>query len=178
MVTEKWRAVPGFDAYEVSDLGRVRSLDRTVVRSDGALCKRRGRMLTGSIGKNGYRTFTLYRGGAVKHPAYGHRLVLLAFAGQPMAGQEGCHIDGDRLNNRLQNLRWGTRSENARDRFGTRTDPRGEGSNTAKLRASDVIEIRGRLAAGEPQDYIAGLHGVSQSSISLIHLRKRWGHIA
>lgn len=44
-----------------------------------------------------------------------HRLVMLAFVGEPLPGQEVCHIDGDPGNNRPENLRYGSRSENVLD---------------------------------------------------------------
>ncbi|MGX9346643.1 NUMOD4 motif-containing HNH endonuclease [Microbacterium sp. KNMS] len=117
MNQELWRAIPGYEGlYEVSSAGEVRSLDR-VRASDGALI--RGRVLSqGQYG--GYRQVNLSRGGVVtKHRI--HSLVLSTFVGPRPHGAEGCHNDGDPSNNRLENLRWGSRSANAIDsvRHGT-----------------------------------------------------------
>lgn len=103
-VTENWKPVVGFEGrYEVSDLGRVRTLLRIP------------KLIRGVPSHNGYPRVCLSRGPAkedhVSHVV--HRLVLVAFVGPPAAGQECDHINGDRADARLANLRWVTRSENA-----------------------------------------------------------------
>ena len=109
-MSETWKPISGYEGcYEVSDLGRVRSLDR---QSHGF---RAGRMLKQNIGVgNGYLYVTLYRK-PHKRRANVHTLVLEAFAGPRPDGMEACHNDGDRTNPRLSNLRWGTHSENIYD---------------------------------------------------------------
>lgn len=123
---EEWRAIPGYEGiYEVSDYGRVRSLDRIVLRSNGHCRLQRGRLLRLMDDGRGYRAVTLSRGGRTETGRV-HRLVLLAFVGAPEYGQEGCHGNGDRADNRLANLRWGTHSENVRDsiKHGTHSEVR------------------------------------------------------
>jgi hypothetical protein len=113
---EQWRAVVGFeDLYEVSDEGRVRSLDRLV------RCGKKGgmRLVPGQMMKffqhtYGYPMAQLSgRAGDKRHLV--HHLVLEAFVGPCPEGQEGLHWDDDPTNNTLTNLRWGTRSENKYD---------------------------------------------------------------
>lgn len=124
-MTETWRAVVGFEgSYEVSDLGRVRSLAREVE------CRSRNgsrfvRNIPGKIKATkrhpfGYHELQLYRDGK-RTDALVHALVLTAFVGPCPPGQECCHRDGDPSNNALSNLRWDTRNENHRDavRHGT-----------------------------------------------------------
>jgi hypothetical protein len=118
-IAEKWLAVPGYvGAYEVSSLGRVRSLNRITDRGR----RWRGRLMTPSVMDNGYHTVTLWRNGAQKS-ALVHRLVLSAFVGTPPEGHEGLHRDGNRSNNRLENLSWGTHSENQFDQVAHGTHP-------------------------------------------------------
>lgn len=110
---EEWRPVPGFEgAYEVSDRGRVRSLDRIVTDKSGIKQRRQGRILALTADRGGYLSVRLGRAKTVKV----HRLVLGAFVGPAPEGQECCHNDGNPANNHLGNLRWGSRSENALDR--------------------------------------------------------------
>lgn len=115
MAEERWLPIPGYEGlYEVSDLGNIRSLDRTVKRSDGKLRRFKGKAITPTI-VNGRARVTLPGNPRRKHRV--HRLVLLAFVGPPPPGTEACHSpDPDPLNNRLENLRWDTSSENMRDR--------------------------------------------------------------
>lgn len=117
---ERWLPVPGYEgSYDVSDKGRVRSVTREVSRSDGTKQKLSGKMLSpgnhrvdGAL--SGKKVVSLRRDGHAKM-YYVHRLVLLAFVGQPPHGTEGCHRDDNGANNDLSNLYWGTRSENLYD---------------------------------------------------------------
>lgn len=110
---ERWRAIPGQEGhYEVSDLGRVRSIDRTITASTGVRYRKRGRMLSPAPSTGGHLMLHL-RG---RQGFLIHRLVLLAFVGPPPPGTECCHGPGGPADNRLVNLRWDTRVENMADR--------------------------------------------------------------
>lgn len=111
MTEEKWRPVVGYaGAYEVSDAGRVRSVDRRDMR--GRFIK--GRVLKVRLLPNGRPRITLALDGS-RVDAYTYRLVLEAFQGPCPPGMEALHWDDDISNNTLANLRWGTRTENMRD---------------------------------------------------------------
>jgi hypothetical protein len=112
-MTETWMPVHGFEGlYEVSDLGNVRSFARGWD----------GRPLRSSPNGRGYMSVNFWKGNrATSHRV--HRLVLEAFVGLPPDGMEGCHNDGNKRNNQLSNLRWDTRSANARDKGRHGNDP-------------------------------------------------------
>lgn len=119
MSTEQWRAVSGYEGmYEVSDLGRVRSLDRLVrsKKSATGFALRRGRVLRPRRKPSGHIQVSLSRASAVVD-VHVHRLVLEAFAGKCPPGLEALHADDVPENNMLTNLRWGTRAENIADRI-------------------------------------------------------------
>lgn len=117
-MSEEWRPIPGFDGYEASNQGRVRSVERTVLTRNGQNRTYRGHVLSPSVNVNGYLKLGL------KGRTYRvHRLVALAFLGEPGPGMDACHNDGNRLNNRASNLRWDTRSANLFDRNKHGTDP-------------------------------------------------------
>lgn len=109
---EQWLPVPGYAHYEVSDQGRVRSIDRVVQGRWGPLAKK-GRILQQSD-QGRYLVVTLYRD---KRPKLFlvQWLVLLAFVGPRPEKLEALHYDDDPHNNRLTNLRWGTPGDNAQD---------------------------------------------------------------
>lgn len=118
---ERWLPVVGYEGYyEVSDMGCVRSLDRIVRLSDGRDRPMKGRHLALSPHPKGYATVKLSVDG-IRYTAMVHRLVLDAFVGPRPDGMEVCHNDGDPSNNRLDNLRYASRSENRLDsvRHGT-----------------------------------------------------------
>lgn len=107
MSTETWKAVDGYEGtYEVSDLGNVRSVDRT----DSLGRSKKGVTLSLWIDPKG-RAHANLRGKRYTVS----RLVLNAFVGQCPDGLEACHNDGNPANNSLDNLRWGTRSSNTLD---------------------------------------------------------------
>ena len=103
---EEWRPVVGHEGvYEVSDQGRIRSLDRK---------GHPGRVLKAAPDSKSkyFCVRTSHHGARVR--LYVHREVLKAFVG-PAEGRWGLHDDDDHLNNQLSNLRWGTQSENISD---------------------------------------------------------------
>lgn len=114
--TETWRAVPGFEGeYEVSDLGRVRSLDRVIENPLPTGVVRRQRMRgqllkPGVNARSGYRYVNLH---SKSHHV--HRLVMAAFVGPLPAGHHTRHLNGDPSDNRRANLAYGTPSENGQD---------------------------------------------------------------
>lgn len=105
---EEWRPVPGYEgSYEVSNLGRVYSVRRG---------PRTGRLLSLDPCGGAYRRVLLRSPGTPGRNWRVHTLVALAFYGPRPAGLEVRHLDGDKMNNRLSNLRYGTRRENMLDR--------------------------------------------------------------
>lgn len=112
-VVPQWRPIPGQPQYEVNTIGQVRSrkFDRDLV-------------LKQRESSNGYMCVTLSQGGKYR-PYNVHRLVLMAFRGNQQ-DMYACHIDGDKKNNRLDNLYWGTAAQNASDmkRHGTHRNGR------------------------------------------------------
>jgi hypothetical protein len=120
MEQERWLPAIGYVGYEVSDHGRVRSLDRILrcphfdkfakilVMTDR---RRRGQILRPGTVKSGHQLVVLGKGNSV----FVHKLVLEAFVGTAPEGHECCHWDDDPSNNHLGNLRWGTRTDNMAD---------------------------------------------------------------
>lgn len=119
MADEQWRPIPGYEgAYEVSSLGRVRSLDRVTDRGR----RWKGRVMRPAALKSGYLIVSLWREGKQTTPLV-HRLVLAAFVGPAPEGCEALHANGINSDNRIANLSWGTHSENQLDQVahGTHT---------------------------------------------------------
>lgn len=112
---EEWRTLPGYDGvYEVSSLGRVYRVKEVGFPSSG-------RILRAYEHKNGYLWVSLWRN-RKKTALRIHQVVLLAFVGPCPEGMEIRHLDGDRTNNRLGNLSYGTPRENRVDKIRHGTD--------------------------------------------------------
>jgi HNH endonuclease/NUMOD4 motif len=145
---ENWLPVPGYEGlYEASDQGRVRSLDRMVGNCHGSLSRIRGKILSPAPHcRNGYPMVCLNRNGS-REPTTVHRIVAAAFLGPRPGGMEVCHNDGDASNNRVENLRYDTRSENIRDtwRHGRRVVvPRTHCANNHALSEDNIYIWRGK----------------------------------
>jgi hypothetical protein len=122
--TETWRPIAGRPGYEVSNLGRVRSVDRVARRRQHGRIedvRYKGVMLKLSPTGNGYLNVSLGR----NQSARVHSLVLKAFVGPRPDGYQAAHADGDRANNALRNLRWASPAENAADKYKHGTVPLG-----------------------------------------------------
>ena len=133
---EIWKPIPGYEGYyEVSNLGRVKSLDREHITSNGKHRSIKGRMLKLNLSQE-YANVELNKEG---HPhVYSvHRLVAMTFIPNPENKQTVNHKDGDKLNNVVDNLEWMTWSENNKHAHETglnTTDPNKTGA-TAKSNA-------------------------------------------
>jgi hypothetical protein len=170
--TEQWRSIRGAEgAYEVSNHGRVRSLDRFVKRG-GKPMRRQGQPIRTPAKSNGYLHFKLAFGGRVTYPTV-HQCVARAFLGPKPDGYAINHIDGDKANNRVSNLEYVTYAENAQHAVATGLAPSGEQSVRSKLTEHQVRAIR--AARGhKTAKQLAKEYGVSHLYIPLIWTRKRW----
>ena len=126
MTPEVWKPVVGHDnAYEVSDLGRVRSVNRTVVCTNrhGSQERRnyKGCLLKPGPSRSGHVSVALGKG----NTRAVHQIVMEAFVGPCPEGHEVLHLNHTPTDNRLVNLKYGTRSENLRMDYaaGRRPDP-------------------------------------------------------
>lgn len=118
---EIWRPVIGYEGlYSISSVGRVRSEERTVYRTDGRTQLVHARFLTAVPDRKGYLRVSLFRDN-VGETCYVHQMVMCAFVGPCQSGDLVLHFNGDCSDNRLPNLRYGSLSENQLDavRHGT-----------------------------------------------------------
>ena len=106
-----------------------------------------------------------------------HRFVLEAFVGPCPEGMEGCHNNGNRTDNRLENLRWDTKLANQADRRKHGTTPLGEKNCKAKLNEEQVREIKAHLKDGLTLKKLAVMYSVSFGLISQIKTGRVWSHI-
>lgn len=179
---EVWKAADGHEgAYEVSNFGRVRSLDRIESydrvdqysgRTITVTRKHKGRVLRPGRTESGHLTVALGKGNS-RHV---HILVLTAFAGPRPAGMEGLHGDDDASNNALENLRWGTRSDNIHDAIGNGKMPIGSRRWNAKLTEMQVAEIKA-IHLHRSNGEIGRMYGVSGATIRQIRDGRAWSHV-
>jgi len=146
--------------------------------SDGFIWSEKGRSfrrLKIAVGTNGYLKVHLRKDDRY-HSRYVHRLVLEAFIGPCPKGMECRHLNGDKTDNRLENLVWGTKEENEKDKISHGTHQFGERNPNRLLSAEEVELVREASESEETQQSIARRFGVSQSCIAKIANGRTWGH--
>jgi hypothetical protein len=170
---EQWLPIPGHEGeYEVSDLGRVRSLYRRVRAVRNGVEATRGvppRVLKpGRQGKCGHVSVSIGKG----NTRLVHQLVMEAFVGPCPEGLEVRHLNGRGADNRLENLLYGTRSENNIDVFYTRG---------RHLDAAQVRHLRKRAAEGfyHGERYHLALEwGVNSATIYHALSGRQYSHVS
>ncbi len=173
MLAEMWKEIPGLEGYySASNLGRVRSECRKVKRGDGFL-RVKQRMLSVHIHRTNGGSFLAHVGDTQKTMSV-HRSVALAFIGPRPPGYEVRHLDGDVSNNALSNLVYGTKSENESDKLVHGTSNRGERNGQSKLTDKIVRMVR---RSSRTNVSLAIELGVSDSTISMVRSKLRWGHV-
>lgn len=172
---EEWKSIIGF-CNEVSNLGRVRST--THVSRNGKTYQ--GKILKPIITKSGYVNVCLITGNdETRVTKRVHRLVAEAFCDNPEDKDEINHKDGNKENNRAENLEWVTRSENEQHAYDNNLVKVLKGSEKpcAKLNEEDIRNIRKEYENGCLQIELAERYGVARQTISSIVNRKAWTHV-
>lgn len=166
--TTRWLPVVGYeDAYEVSDHGGVRSIDRSVVCQDGSVKHLKGVVIRPQAQLSGHLGVTLHKH-SKKDRQRVHRLVLAAFIGPCPEGLEVRHLDGNPKNNTLGNLTYGTRSQNRDDAYRHGGRPVGEASHLAKVPDRKVEQLRAM------KGHVSSRQAAELVGLSDGHVRRIW----
>ena len=175
---EIWKDVIGYEeSYMVSSFGRMKSKERIIKRRKGGNYVQKETFISGCE-YHGYLKTSLRKDGS-KKDKFIHCLVAEAFWGLKPEGMEVCHKDGNRKNNKIENLRYGTRSDNVKDAIknGTHFTPfttKGVERSYAKLNDEIVRYIR---TSSETTGGLAKRFNVSKWAISNVRNNISWVHV-
>lgn len=168
---EEWRPIPQLEnAYAVSNHGRIR-------RCDGSpFSRNNGAPLATMFDRDGYvcTQISLHNKGKMIR---NHKFVMLLFVGPPPPRHEINHRDGNKSNNRLDNLEYITSKENLAHAAHLGLKARGERQGSSKLTSKDVFDIRALAAQGIYQNRIAEQFEISTSQCCAIVNRRSWRHL-
>lgn len=167
-ISEEWRPVWDSPRYEVSNLGRVRSLfSKSLRRAEPKIL---------ALTKNPVHGYIMVSLGAARKCSV-HSLVCTAFHGTRPAGTECAHDDGVRSNNRATNLAWKTPVQNNSDKVRHGTYACGEKIAQHVLTEADAREILSRDPKTFNMHHVAAEFGVTPPTIHRLWHRKTWRHI-
>jgi hypothetical protein len=178
---EIWKDIVNYEGlYQISDKGNVKRLSRIVNRMNEG--KLRDHNLKEKIMKCDEHIFNrrlrirLFKNGKYKRYQL-HRLVLETFVGYCPKGMECCHKDDNPKNNNLENLYWGSRKDNIKDKLKNDKICRGSRNGNSKLNDREVKLIKIMLKKGYSGSFISERFGISRTMVSYIKLGKQWSHI-
>lgn len=175
VVLMKYVQLPKYPGYRVGRDGSLWTKKRSRL---GKNCKWK-RMRCHTNKATGYLYFKLRLGKPSRqHNICQHTLLLEAFVGPCPKGMECRHLDGNRKNNILSNLQWGTRKEQCLDKVRHGTAVRGRCCHFAKLNEEAVLAMRRMMEQGATLKEAANKFGCDESYAWKIRERKRWGWLA
>ena len=178
-MTEVWKDIKGYEGhYQISNIGRVKSLARMRFGKGGCLSPLKERILKQKTSKSGYKSVHLRCMDYQSHPTI-HRIVAEAFIDNPDNKPTVNHIDANKENNHVDNLEWITQSQNTRYAFlkGNKSQ-KGEKNNMAKLTMEKVKEIRKFKEENDhlSQQQIADHFNLKRENVKDIINYKTWNY--
>lgn len=174
---EIWTDVKGLiECYQVSSIGRVRSIDKRIPHWRGGDRLIRGKILT-PFNRRGYFEVNLSNNNK-RYDISIHRLVAENFIDNPNSLPQVNHKDGDKHNNNVNNLEWVTCQQNSQHSFDIGLSPKrfGERNCQSKLTSYGVVLIRALIQNGMNQKCIAKKFNVSKGTICLIKNNRIWAN--
>jgi len=175
---EIWRDIGGYERiYKVSNLGRIKALEKNRNGRWGSLRVICERILVCNVGDAGYKTIFLC-GGEKRIRRSVHRLVAETFIPNPENKPAVNHINGIKTDNRVDNLEWATYSENNKHAYdiGLNNPINGELHKDAKITDDQAREIRYNCKELSLRE-ISNIYGIAQSTACWIRNGKSWKHI-
>lgn len=167
---ERWKPIDNWSGYFISSYGRAASI-RT---HSGRVHPKNFKYLRQHT-RNGYLSFNLSGNGA-RRAGIIHLLVLSHFKSKRSNGLVCRHLDGDKLNNHIENLEWGTHADNTADDVlnGARNPLSGFDHWNSKFSENELLKILEMSRRGFSQGHIATLMGCTQTTISRIILGRTY----
>ena len=161
MNKEIWKDIPGFEgSYAVSTRGGLKSLTRVVVDVNGRKVRIQERILRTQVCTKGYSQVSLTKAGLTKIFLV-HRLVAVAFLPRAINKPDINHKNGDKRDNRLENLEWVSNQENMDHAKAHGLILSGDRLPQARLTQKQAKRIKHSLKAGVSTRMLANRFGVS-----------------
>ena len=177
LINEVWKPVVGWEnTYSVSNLGRIKSIGRTVIKMGVYPSFLKEKILSQHKMRSGYLMVGLNEYPRPDKSSTVHRLVAIAFIPNPENKSDVNHINGIRWDNRVENLEWATRKENVNHSFNNlyRNTAKGDNHPRTKILDSQIIDIEIQYFLNhKTMKKIAIDYGVGESCIwEILNIRR------
>lgn len=164
ILNEQWKPVKGYEGYyKVSNIGRVKSLDRCVTIRGNVIQHRKGKILSSHINHKGYVEVFLSKEGRGQTLTV-HRLVAESFIPNPNNYPQVNHKDENKQNNCVDNLEWCTNHYN--EHYGTRSQRQAKSLTNGKNSKPIKQMLNGSIIKVWPSMAEAGRHGFDEGNVS------------
>jgi len=179
---EIWKDISEYEGrYQVSNIGRVKSVARIVESRKGVFGNKKEIVLKPTKTKKGYLRIKLCKvfcEKSIENNFYIHTLVAKSFLENPLKKPQVNHINGVKDDNRIENLEWVTGSENVIHSLNNnlKIPQKGSEHGMSKLTEKEVLEIRA-IGRSKTLKEVSLKYNVDQSLISSILLNKIWNHV-
>lgn len=173
---EVWKDIEGYEGlYQVSNLGRVKSLEKIVLNKGSKILKPEIILKTG-FSRDGYPLTTISKNNKTRTFRI-NRLVAQAFIPNPENKDTVNHKNGIKTDNRVENLEWNTRSENVLHayKYGLKISVKGEKHYASKITEKDALDIK--YNKGLSAKDAAKTYGITLSMVFQIRRGVKWKHI-
>ena len=166
---EIWKDINDYEGlYQVSNFGNVKSLGNEFTRKE--------RFLKLSPQSKGYLTVVLQKN-ATRKMVLVHRIVAEYFVSNPLNKSQINHINGDKTDNKVENLEWVSHRENLDHAIKNNLTLKGEENRNSKLKDVDIIKIHSLLQKGTTTKELSESYNVSYSTIDGIRTNRYWKHL-
>lgn len=179
---EIWKNIEDFEGFQISNLGRIKRLEykKWCVPNNSFSTMKEKILKTSFNNSKSYERIKISLNNRTKIYSI-HRLVAITFIPNPNNYPQINHIDGDKSNNKVENLEWCTNNENMKHRYEVLKKfsfPKGESCNFSKLNKEKVIEISKLIKDGYKDKDIARMYNLkSTSTIIFIRQGITWKHL-
>lgn len=163
---ETWKPIPTFPEYDASNLGRIRSRKW-----------RNERILQLNTHRDKPYAYVVLRRDNRSYHRQVHRLVLWAFTGQEGVGLQCRHKNGNPSDNRIDNLCWGTNTDNFEDAVRHGTNGRGSSSPVAKYTEAQIRLLWKLHKEGATRKQISERTGIVRGTVKNILEGRSWRHM-